>query len=83
VPLVTARTLQRLLSISHPAARQALEELHAAGILSAKQVERGTTGYLARDVFNLLTIAERRLAGTRWDTRECPPSRPVPARPSH
>lgn len=83
VPLVTARTLQRLLSISHPAARQALEELHAAGILSAKQVERGTTGYLARDVFDLLTIAERRLAGTRWDTRERPPSRPVPARPSH
>jgi Fic family protein len=83
VPLVTARTLQKLLSISHPAARQALEELHAAGILSAKQVERGTTGYLARDVFNLLTITERRLASTRWDTRERPPRRPVPARPSH
>ncbi|MEV5412622.1 Fic family protein [Thermopolyspora sp. NPDC052614] len=83
VPLVTARTLQRLLSISHPAARQALEELAAAQILSAKQVERGTTGYLARDVFNLLTITERRLASIRWDTRERPPRRPVPARPSH
>ena len=41
-----------------------------------------TTGYFASDVFELLTIAERRLASTRWDTREAPPNRPVPALPA-
>ncbi|MBB6476250.1 Fic family protein [Sphaerisporangium rubeum] len=80
-PVVTARTVQRLLSITHPAARQALEELAGAGILQPKQVERNTTGYLALDVFDLLTLTERRLASTRWDTRESAPRRVVPARP--
>jgi Fic family protein len=81
VPVVTARTVQRLLSVTHPAARQALEELAGARILHPKQVERNTTGYLAREVFDLLTLTERRLASTRWDTRETPPRRAVPARP--
>jgi len=81
VPLVTARTAERLLGVSFPAARKALEELAEAEILSRKQVDQNTTGYLARDVFELLTIAERRLASTRWDTRDSPPSRPAPALP--
>ncbi|MEU7912518.1 Fic family protein [Microbispora bryophytorum] len=81
VPVVTARTVQRLLSVTHPAARQALEELAGAGILHPEQVERNTRGYLAREVFDLLTLTERRLASTRWDTREFPPRRVVPARP--
>lgn len=80
-PLVTARTVQRMLAVSHPAARTALEELADAKIVTRKRVKRGTTGYFARDVFELLTFAERRLASTRWDTRESPPSRPVPALP--
>jgi Fic family protein len=81
-PLLTARTAERLLAVSFPAARAALDELAAVRILTPKQVERGTTGYLAREVFDLLTGAERRLASTRWDTRRALPSRPVPARPS-
>ena len=81
-PLVTARTVERLLAVSHPAARNALEELAGAKILNRKQVERNTTGYLARDVFDLLTFAERRLASTRWDTRDSPPIRSAPARPA-
>ncbi|NUW35079.1 Fic family protein [Nonomuraea sp. SMC257] len=81
VPLVTARTVQSLLDVTHPAARQALEELAGARILFPKQVERNTTGYLAREIFDLLTLTERRLASTRWDTRETPPRRVVPARP--
>jgi Fic family protein len=81
VPVMTARTAQRLLDVSFPATRSALEELAEAGIVHRKQVDRGTTGYLARDVFTLLTYAERRLASTRWDTREAPPARMVPARP--
>ncbi|MGH3908688.1 MAG: hypothetical protein ACRDTE_31580 [Pseudonocardiaceae bacterium] len=80
-PLVTARTTERMLKVSLPAARSALEELADAKVVTRKNVERGTTGYFARDVFELLTIAEQRLASTRWDTRQSPPSRPVPALP--
>ncbi|MGH4007384.1 MAG: hypothetical protein ACRDTH_04320 [Pseudonocardiaceae bacterium] len=64
-----------------PAARTALEELADARIVTRKNVERATTGYFAPDVFDLLTIAERRLASTRWDTRQSAPLRPVPALP--
>jgi Fic family protein len=81
VPVVTGRTVQRLLGVSHQAARGAVEELAEAGILQRKRVDRGTTGYLARSVFDLLTFAERRLASTRWETRDSAPRRPVPARP--
>lgn len=81
VPVVTARTAQHRLQVSFHAARNAAEELAEAGILHRKKVERGTTGYLARDVFEVLTFAERRLASTRWDTRESQPGRPVPGLP--
>ncbi len=81
VPLVTARTAQRLLDISFPAARNALDELGEAGILHRRRVDRNTTGYLAQEVFDLLSMAERRLASTRWDTREALPRRPAPALP--
>ncbi|HET9258050.1 MAG TPA: hypothetical protein VFO16_23010 [Pseudonocardiaceae bacterium] len=40
-----------------PAARTALEELADARTVTRKNVERGTTGYFAREVFDLLTIA--------------------------
>lgn len=63
-PLVTARTVQRMLAVSHPAARTALEELADAKIVTRKHVERGTTGYFARDVFELLTFAERRVGSS-------------------
>jgi Fic family protein len=55
-PVLTAQTVQRLLGVSQPAARAALEELASAGILYRKQVDRGATGYLAREVFDLLTL---------------------------
>lgn len=35
----------------------------------------------ARDVLDLVTVTERRLASTKFDTRTSPPARPVPARP--
>jgi Fic family protein len=81
VPVATVHSTQRLLDISDPAARAALEELADAEILRRKRVDRGTVAYLARDVFDLLTVTERQLASTRWDTRDSPPSRPAPARP--
>jgi hypothetical protein len=80
-PLVTTTTVQRMLGISQPAAYKAVEELTTAGIVSRRKVNRSTVGYLAGDVFDLLTFAERRLASTRWDTRQSPPVRPAPAVP--
>ncbi len=78
---MTARTVQRLLDLSFPPARAAVEELANAGIVARRRVDRGTTGYLATEVFDMLTYAERRLASTRWDTRQSEPVRAVPARP--
>lgn len=81
VPILTTRTVQRLLGVSFPPARAGLEELAEAGVLSRRSVEQGTTGYVAKDLFQVLGHAERQLASTRWDTRLSPPSRPAPARP--
>jgi len=61
-PVLTARTAENALSVSFTSARAALEELAEAKILSRKQVDRGTTAYLATEVFELLTFAERALA---------------------
>jgi Fic family protein len=83
VPVTTVQSVQRLLDISDPAARAALEELADAGILHRKSIDRGATAFLAREVFDLLTLIERRLASTQWDTRESTPRRPTPARPQH
>jgi Fic family protein len=79
-PIVTTTTVRRLLDVSLPAAHNAVEDLAGAGIVTKKALG-GTIGYLARDIFELLTFTERRLASTRWDTRETPPSRPAPALP--
>ncbi|MEJ5913514.1 Fic family protein [Pseudokineococcus sp. 1T1Z-3] len=81
-PVLTSRAAQRLLGISFDNARGGLEELAEAGVLRRKKVDRGTTAYLAGEVFDLLGHTERRLASTQWDTRLSPPVRPVPARPS-
>lgn len=79
LPILTARTVERVLAVSYSVARSGVEELAEAGILTRRSVERGTTGYAAMDVFGLVGHAERQLASTRWDTRLSPPSRPVPS----
>jgi Fic family protein len=80
-PVLTASSVVRLFDVSRPAAAAALEELTAAGILTRRRIGRGY-GYLATDVYDLLTFAERRLASTRWDTTASEPARPVPYRPA-
>jgi hypothetical protein len=80
-PVLTATTLARFQGVSFPAASAALEELHGAGILQPKKIDRGATAYLAREVLDLVTLEERALASTRFDTGASPPNRPVPARP--
>jgi Fic family protein len=81
-PVATANTLRRILGVTYPAAHAALEELRQAGILQTRSIERGTTAYLAGEVLDLVALAERALASTKFDTRAAAPSRPVPARPA-
>jgi len=81
VPVMTTGTIQRLLELSFPSARAAVEELADAGVVARRRVEGGTTGYLATEVLDLLTYAERRLTSTRWDPRQSKPVRAVPPRP--
>jgi len=80
-PVLTVRTTAALFDVSTKAAATALEELSAADILSTRSIGRGARAYLADDLLDLITVAERRLASTRFDTRESSPVRPVPARP--
>ena len=74
-PVVTARTVERVLGVSYPAANTAVQELADAGVLRARQLGRGTTGYLATEVLGLVDLTERRLASTAFDTRTRNPMR--------
>lgn len=80
MPLLTARTVERVLNVSPPVARNGLDELADAGVLTRRKVERNTTGYLANEVLDVVGSTERQLASTRWDTRLAAPNRPVPQR---
>ena len=81
-PVMTTRTVQRMLGVSFPSARAALEELADAGVLRRKSVDRGTTAYVAREALALVGLAERRLASTQFDTRTSKPRRGAPALPT-
>lgn len=80
-PVVTVGTVARSLGVSVVAARQALEELHGARILTTRSLGQGTTGYMSDEVLELVDFAERQLASTRFDTRAAAPTRAVPALP--
>lgn len=80
-PVVTATTLARILDVSFPAANSALKELKQARILSTKSIERGVTAYIAAEVLDLVTLSERALASTQFDTRVSPPHDGAPAFP--
>lgn len=79
-PVLTNATVQRIHQVSHVAAGRALDELVAARILESHE-RRGQRYYQAPDVLDLITLTERRLASTKFDTRASSPVRPVPARP--
>ena len=81
-PVLTAATVRRIHGVSPLAAHHALTELEEAGILESRAAGRGRRAYLATAVLDLITLTERRLASTRFDTRAGDPNRPVPARPS-
>ncbi len=79
-PVLTSSAAQRIHGVSHVAADRALDELVAANVLEFHE-RRGQRYYQARDLLDLVTVTERRLVSTRFDTRTSPPTRPVPARP--
>ncbi|WP_221739773.1 Fic family protein [Arachnia propionica] len=81
-PVLTIATAQQLYDISDKSAASALRELTAAGILTETGRQRGRSWFAAADVLDLVTVTERRLASTRFDTVASAPHRPVPARPS-
>ncbi|WP_199711066.1 Fic family protein [Tessaracoccus antarcticus] len=82
-PVLTATTLAKILQVSFPSASAALDELRQAGILTTRSIERGATAYVAREVLDIITMSERALASTQFDTRVSAPNRSVPARPTH
>jgi Fic family protein len=54
-PIMTTATARRMLNISFPQARAALEELADARVMRRKSVDRGTTAYIAQDVLDLIS----------------------------
>lgn len=78
-PVLSALTAQRIYKISHVTAGKALDELTEAGILSTSKSKRRTY-YRADEILDILNIAERALASTRFDTRVSSPNRLVPSR---
>ena len=58
-PVVTASTLQQILGVSFPAASTAPDELRQAGVVTTFKIERSATAYLATEVLDLITVAER------------------------
>lgn len=73
-PVLTIASAAKFFGISLSAAERALSSLAATAILHTKSVSAsGTRGYVANDVIELINLAERRLASTRFDTRLSPP----------
>ncbi len=82
-PVLTSRTVQRVLGVSPKASLEALAELTTAGILQTRRISPSATAYLAGELLDLITFAERRLASAKFDTRASSPRPPVPARPAN
>lgn len=81
-PVLTSRTVQSMHDVSKPSDARALDELVAARILQARSGgPHRRRLYVARTVLDLVTVSERRLASTRFDTRVSSPVRNVPRLP--
>lgn len=81
-PVLTTRTVESMYGVSEPAAARALDELATARILQVRSAGAGRRRlHIARAVLDLVTVSERRLASTRFDTRVSEPVRNVPRLP--
>lgn len=79
-PVLTIKTASEIHGLSSQKAHEALTQLRGAGIMTTKTIARGRHAYIAHEVLDLITFAERALASTRFDTRVNPPNRQVPMR---
>nr|MDK8533026.1 Fic family protein [Gleimia europaea] len=80
-PILTIKTTQDIHGLKPTPARSALEDLRQADVLVRQSINAASKAYVAQDVLDLITYAERQLASTQFDTRVSLPNRPVPARP--
>lgn len=81
-PVLTVATVERIHGVSQNAAGRALTELEEAGVLRSRSAGMGRRAFVAFEVLDLITFAERQLASTRFDTRKSPPHLGVPAPPA-
>jgi Fic family protein len=79
-PLVTARSVERMLGVSFNAANSAIETLTQARILTKTKAGRRNRAFEARELIDAFTDLERQLASPDDDTRISEPKRSVPAR---
>ena len=76
-PVISIKTTQELTGRSYPAARSAVGELVAAGILKQNAKNRKSGIYVAADVVEAFSAYERSLATVSGDTAAEKPRRPV------
>ena len=79
-PVISIKTAQDLTRKSYPAARTAVGELAAAGILRQNAKNRKSGIFVAGDVVEAFNAYERSLATISGDTAAEKPKRPVPQR---
>lgn len=79
-PAISIKTAQRLTGKSYPAARSAVNDLVAAGILKQNSKNRKSGIYVAEDIVEAFNSYERALATVSGDTSAEKPRRPVPQR---
>lgn len=83
MPAVDAPFVAKALGVSGVAAGSALQALKSAGIVRKRSIGKRATAYVASDLIDVLTWADRRMASTQFDTAVSPPQgRAVPQPPS-
>jgi len=82
MPVLTVAGASRILKRSLRAANDAVNELVAAGILTAVHQGKRNRVFEARDLVDAFTKFERSLATPGGETRSARPARPVPSRPA-
>ena len=81
VPVLTVSTAAELIGRSVQRANDATNKLVAAGVLKQTTIGRRNRAFEVPELVNALTGFERALASPIGDTRQAPPTRPVPYRP--
>lgn len=80
-PVVSIASVARITGRSYPAARGAVRELEANGVLVQSSKNRKSGLYVAQEVIDEFSLFERALATSSGNTRLERPARPVPQRP--